>query len=254
MVSLNEVLGYAQLSYLLTQCQGTSTDGHDAVLLYKIYYNRMLYLEYNSTLGKAIGHTKVAKEFAQILNMGSYRKEKERALQSCKKYLRQFVETFDKKVEPKVRLRLDESKAAGEHPSSLICSMYNFYPKDILVTWLRNGKVLTSEVTSTDSLPNGNWLYQKHSHLFYTPKYGETISCMVEHASLQEPRIYDWEPMSQSVRNQIAFGIVGLIVGLVSFSAGLIYYIKNVTGQERASTSGDREDAGDAQSHLHQEY
>lgn len=94
-------------------------------------------------------------------------------------------------VEPYVWLRSVDA-ADSRHPSMLVCSAYNFYPKQIKLTWLRDGKQTTTDVTSTEELPNGNWLYQIHSYLEYTPTPEEKISCMVEHASLMKPLIYDW--------------------------------------------------------------
>lgn len=85
-----------------------------------------------------------------------------------------------------------QQAADSRHPSMLVCSAYNFYPKQIKLTWLRDGKQTTTDVTSTEELPNGNWLYQIHSYLEYTPTPEEKISCMVEHASLMKPLIYDW--------------------------------------------------------------
>lgn len=94
-------------------------------------------------------------------------------------------------MKPIVRLRLVES-ADSKHPGLFMCSAYNFYPKQIKLTWLKDGKEATSNVTSTDELPNGNWLYQIHSYIEISSKPGEKISCMVEHASLTEPKVYDW--------------------------------------------------------------
>ncbi|XP_022621885.1 rano class II histocompatibility antigen, A beta chain-like isoform X3 [Seriola dumerili] len=111
----------------------------------------------------------------------------------------------------------------------LLCSAYNFYPKQIRVTWLRDGKMVTSDVTSSDELSNGNWLYQIHSYLEYAPRPGEKITCMVEHATLKEPTLYDWDPMSESQQNKIAVGTAGLVLGLVLFLVGVIYYKKNAT-------------------------
>ncbi|KAM8734293.1 rano class II histocompatibility antigen, A beta chain-like [Acanthopagrus schlegelii] len=108
----------------------------------------------------------------------------------------------------------------------LVCSVYNFYPKQIRVAWLRDGKEMTSEVMSTDEMPNGNWLYQVHSFLEYTPRPGEKISCKVEHASLVEPQLYEWEPTSDSGMNKIIVGIAGLLLGLVFSVGGLMYYKK----------------------------
>uniref|UniRef100_A0AAY5EW74 Ig-like domain-containing protein n=1 Tax=Electrophorus electricus TaxID=8005 RepID=A0AAY5EW74_ELEEL len=66
---------------------------------------------------------------------------------------------------------------------------YNFYPKKIKVSWLRDGEPVTSDVTATEELADGDWYYQIHSHLEYTPKSGEKISCVVEHASFQKPMV-----------------------------------------------------------------
>lgn len=94
-------------------------------------------------------------------------------------------------VEPYVWLRSVKSEYS-QHSHMLICSAFDFYPKQIKLTWLRDGKEDTSDVTCTDELPNGNWLYQLHTYLEFTPKPGEQISCMVEHASLREPKLYNW--------------------------------------------------------------
>ncbi|AWO96614.1 putative h-2 class II histocompatibility antigen A-B alpha chain-like [Scophthalmus maximus] len=133
-------------------------------------------------------------------------------------------------VEPYVRLRSAEL-ISSRHPIVLICSVYNFYPKNIRVTWLRNGEPRTSDVTFTDELANGNWLYQIHSHLEYTPRLGEKITCMVEHASFKDPKHYDWDPMPESDRVKIAVGTAGLLLGSVVLLAGVIYYKRNRTGR-----------------------
>ncbi|KAL2094894.1 hypothetical protein ACEWY4_009613 [Coilia grayii] len=49
-----------------------------------------------------------------------------------------------------------------------------------------------ANVSATEELADGDWYYQIHSHLEFTPKAGEKISCMVEHASLREPLQIVW--------------------------------------------------------------
>uniref|UniRef100_A0A672GTW5 Ig-like domain-containing protein n=1 Tax=Salarias fasciatus TaxID=181472 RepID=A0A672GTW5_SALFA len=61
-------------------------------------------------------------------------------------------------VEPSVTLRSVEA-AGMSHPRMLVCTAYGFYPKNIKLTWLRNGHEVTSDV---------------------------------EHASLMEPKLYEW--------------------------------------------------------------
>ncbi|KTG35322.1 hypothetical protein cypCar_00047941, partial [Cyprinus carpio] len=118
-------------------------------------------------------------------------------------------------------------QAGGSRPAVLMCSAYEFYPKKIKVSWLRDGKEMTSDVTSTMEMADGDWYYQIHSELEYTPKSGEKISCMVEHASFSKPMITDWDPsFPEGERNKIAIGASGLVLGIIIAAAGLIYYKK----------------------------
>lgn len=98
---------------------------------------------------------------------------------------------FTPSVEPEVRLS-SVTPPSGRHPAMLMCSAYDFYPKQITVTWTRDGQEVKSDVTSTEELANGDWYYQIHSHLEYTPKSGEKISCVVHHASLSAPKVEEW--------------------------------------------------------------
>ncbi|KAF5891096.1 MHC class II beta chain, partial [Clarias magur] len=93
--------------------------------------------------------------------------------------------------EPQVKVRLVK-QSDGSHPAMLICSAYGFYPPHIQVTWMRNGKEVEGDQTSTEEMADGDWYYQVHSHLEYTPESGEEISCVVEHASFSKPMSYKW--------------------------------------------------------------
>ncbi|KAM3615041.1 uncharacterized protein V6R79_022616 [Siganus canaliculatus] len=210
--------------YFMIHCLFSARDGHDAVLLEQFYFNRMLEGQYNSTLGKVIGFTKKGKEMADILNKSPRFLEHELwKTNFCKKSAQPFYDGHLNAVEPSVRLRSVE-EAGSKHPAVLVCSAYMFYPKQIKVTWLRNGKKITDDVMSTEVLSNGNWLYQIHSYLEFTPRLGEKITCMVEHASFREPKLYEWELLSESALIKIIAGASGLLLGLIFAVAGLIYY------------------------------
>ncbi|XP_042182900.1 DLA class II histocompatibility antigen, DR-1 beta chain-like isoform X2 [Oncorhynchus tshawytscha] len=143
----------------------------------------------------------------------------------CKPYANRIYNTTEMfMVEPNVTLRLEGPSS----DSSLVCSVHFFYPKHIRVTWLRNGEEVTSDVTSTDVLANGLWSYQIQSYLKYTPTTGERITCMVEHISQTEPKLYYWDPsLSKSEKNKIVIGVCGLLLGVVFVVAGLIYWKKS---------------------------
>ncbi|XP_028983765.1 DLA class II histocompatibility antigen, DR-1 beta chain-like isoform X1 [Betta splendens] len=133
---------------------------------------------------------------------------------------------------------------SSKHPGVLICSVYNFYPKQINVTWLSDGKEITSGVTSTDEKSNGNWLYQIHSHLEYKPRDGEKITCMVEHASFKQPKLVDWDPIPDPWTYEntcmLAVGITGFLLGALLSVAGIIYYQYKQSRVHSQSSDGSR--------------
>ncbi|KAM6935267.1 DLA class II histocompatibility antigen, DR-1 beta chain-like [Lycodopsis pacificus] len=214
----------ALFGYFVVRCQFTSLE--DVVYVEQYYFSKFLLLQYNSTLGKYTGYTEKTRDIADGLNkspvLKKHRKQNE---EKWKSQIPFILDLLSKPVEPSVRLRSVEA-AGSKHPGMLVCSAYGFYPKQIRVTWLRNGNNVTSDVTSTEELPNGNWLYQIHSYLEFTPRAGEKITCRVEHASLMGPKLYEWDPANESQRNKIAVGTAGLLLGLVFLVTGLIYYKK----------------------------
>nr|XP_046254346.1 rano class II histocompatibility antigen, A beta chain-like [Scatophagus argus] len=223
LLSLSRADYYGQY---LARCQFSSYDGHDAVYLEQASFNKVMAIQYNSTVGAVTGFTKQGKQFADILNKDPrFMSHQIWKTNLCKKNI-PLIYSLLTSVEPSIWLRSVEA-ADSKHPGMLLCSVYNFYPKQIKVTWLRNGKEATSDVTSTEELPNGNWLYQIHSYLEFTPTPGEKITCMVQHVSLKEPKLYDWEPKSDPGMVKITVGAAGMLFGLVFIVAGLIYYKKS---------------------------
>ncbi|KAE8288787.1 hypothetical protein D5F01_LYC12663 [Larimichthys crocea] len=214
------------------RCLFTSLE--DLVYLEQVYMNKELLLQFNSTSGRYTGYTEQTIQIADGLNQNSsFLREAKKNEEKCRTHMKWILEDLSGTVEPYVRLRSVEA-VGSTHPSMLACSAYSFYPKRIRMTWLRNGQEATSDVSSTEELPDGNWLYQIHSYLEFTPRPGEKISCMVEHASLKQPEIYDWEAVTdESERNKMAVGAAGLLLGLVFFLTGLIYFRckKNAAGR-----------------------
>ncbi|XP_076126135.1 rano class II histocompatibility antigen, A beta chain-like isoform X2 [Alosa pseudoharengus] len=133
-------------------------------------------------------------------------------------------------AEPRVKLSLGKP-FSDNHPGMLVCSAYDFYPKMIRMSWYRDGQKVTSDVWATEELADGDWFYQSHSYLEFTPKPGEKITCVVEHISFKEPNEFAWDSsMPESERNKVAIGAAGLVLGLVVCAAGLLYYRKKSQG------------------------
>ncbi|XP_063050202.1 rano class II histocompatibility antigen, A beta chain-like [Engraulis encrasicolus] len=211
------------------ECRFTSPDQSYLEFIVDLYFNKAGFLRFNSTVGKFVGYTAHGVLSAERYNnntaiLGGVRAEKERY---CRRNTQNEINyILTKTAEPQVKLRLTKASSNG-HPAMLVCSAYNFYPKMIKLTWYRDGKEVIGDVISSEELADGDWYYQIHSHLEFTPKAGEKVTCEVHHTSLKEPKLVDWDSsMPEPERNKIAIGAAGLVLGLVVTAAGFIYYKK----------------------------
>uniref|UniRef100_A0A3Q4HY93 HLA class II histocompatibility antigen, DRB1-8 beta chain-like n=1 Tax=Neolamprologus brichardi TaxID=32507 RepID=A0A3Q4HY93_NEOBR len=231
-ISLSTADGF--MEYYVWRCDFNSTELKDIEFIYSMYYNKIEYARFSSSVGEFVGFTKYGVNNADIWNsdkgqVAAWRAQKETV---CLQHIGNFYSNpLSKSAKPYVRLH-STKPLSSHHPAMLVCSVYDFYPSEIKVSWLRDGQEVSSDVTSTEEMADGDWYYQTHSHLEYTPRSGEKISCKVEHASLEKPLITDWDPsssMPESERNKLAIGASGLILGLILSLAGFIYYRRKGT-------------------------
>uniref|UniRef100_A0A3B4U168 H-2 class II histocompatibility antigen, I-A beta chain-like n=1 Tax=Seriola dumerili TaxID=41447 RepID=A0A3B4U168_SERDU len=205
------------MDYDVSRCDFNFSEPNDITYIYSMFYNK---------LGKFVGYTEIGVKNAERLN------KEIKTINLLFDINCDIKAAADKTAAPYVVMS-STTPPAGKHPAMLVCSVFDFYPKQIRVSWHRDGQEVSS-----DELTDGDWFYQVHSHLEYTPRSGEKISCVVEHASLKEPLVTDWDPsMPESERNKIAIGASGLILGLILSLAGFIYYRRKARGQKPVYTS-----------------
>ncbi|CAJ1062979.1 H-2 class II histocompatibility antigen%2C E-S beta chain [Xyrichtys novacula] len=143
----------------------------------------------------------------------------------CRYNARLFMKsTLDRKVPPVVRVRQTEPADYGER-SMLECSVWGFFPQEVWVTWLRDGVEVTTDVTSTDVLANGDWSFQLHSYLELILRKGERVTCRVDHSSLERSLDVDWDTYPlDSKRLKMTAGIVCFFMGFTVATGGAAYY------------------------------
>nr|XP_040027051.1 H-2 class II histocompatibility antigen, E-S beta chain-like [Gasterosteus aculeatus aculeatus] len=222
------------LEFMTDECVFNSTELKDIEYIRSYYYNKLELTRFSSSVGKYVGFTEYGVRNAANWNKDASELIAMRAQKEvyCLNSIQiKYNNVLTKSAEPYVRLH-SETPPGGGPLSMLVCSVYDFYPKKIIVRWTRDGRPETTGVTSTDELADGDWYYQTHSHLEYTPRSGEKISCVVEHISLSKPLVTDWNPsMPESERNKVAIGASGLILGLTLSLAGFIYYKRKARGR-----------------------
>ncbi|KAM4019733.1 class I histocompatibility antigen, F10 alpha chain-like isoform 2-T2 [Anomaloglossus baeobatrachus] len=153
-------------------------------------------------------------------------------------YWRQ-VTLFDKEVEVLFRLevklwkkRLNHTevrprvKVSGQEKGDtmkLHCQVYGFHPRAVDVRWM-NGEDEVPLYETTDVIPNPDGTYQIRVSAEVTPKEGDRFSCYVDHSSLEEPLLVQWETKQSTVPAVIISAVVIIIVVLTS--VGIIIYKK----------------------------
>uniref|UniRef100_A0A673HK49 H-2 class II histocompatibility antigen, A-K beta chain-like n=1 Tax=Sinocyclocheilus rhinocerous TaxID=307959 RepID=A0A673HK49_9TELE len=207
------------IKHLCVCCTYISRDLSDVELIISTSFNKAVQMQFNSTLGKYVGFTEIGMKCARLSN------NKQILSHLSNMVHKSIVNKLGKWQKPLIKLRPVKQNGSSS-PAALVCSAYDFYPEQIKVSWLRDGKEMTTDVASIEELANGDWYYQIHSHLEYTPKSGEKISCMVEHGSFNKPMIIDWDAsISESDGNKISIGASGLVLDITA-AAGLMYYKK----------------------------
>lgn len=81
-------------------------------------------------------------------------------------------------------------------PIRLTCHVWGFYPPEVTIIWLHNGDIVgPGDHSPVSAIPNGNWTYQTQAALSVAPELGDTYTCSVQHASLEEPLLEDWREL-----------------------------------------------------------
>ncbi|XP_038638219.1 class II histocompatibility antigen, B-L beta chain-like [Scyliorhinus canicula] len=109
---------------------------------------------------------------------------------------------------------------------NLVCLVKDFFPRDIKMSWLRNGVVIANRPQTVNIVPQDDKTFQARSLLTLNEDVSGSYICQVEHEALtrklQVPFRYD-----RITKNE-ALIIIGAVLGILGISfavvTGILYY------------------------------
>ncbi|XP_048376315.1 class I histocompatibility antigen, F10 alpha chain-like isoform X3 [Stegostoma tigrinum] len=131
-------------------------------------------------------------------------------------------EYLKRKVQPEVFISRNEPNHQDK-PLTLSCLVTGFYPVDIKVTWLRNGEVV-SEIQSSGIRPNHDGTHQIQKEIEISAGDEDQYSCRIEHSSLAEAKLYQWENPGNGTRH-LHLEITGFVIIPLAVIVGIIILV-----------------------------
>uniref|UniRef100_A0ACB8EF57 Uncharacterized protein n=1 Tax=Sphaerodactylus townsendi TaxID=933632 RepID=A0ACB8EF57_9SAUR len=110
-------------------------------------------------------------------------------------------------------------KAGYDGRETLICRAHGFYPKEIEVTWMKDGEDQKPDTFTGGVLPNSDGTYHTWLSIEVDSQERDRFRCQVAHDSLPEPLDFTWEEPASDLGL-----ILGLTVGLGLILVCLILY------------------------------
>nr|XP_054507010.1 class II histocompatibility antigen, B-L beta chain-like [Agelaius phoeniceus] len=192
-------------------------------------YNREQFIMFDSDVGHFVGFTPYGEKLAKRWNSNAVFMEDRRTAVDwfCRCWYKNFTPFLtERRVAPSVSISLVPPSSSQPGPGRLLCSVMDFYPAAIQVSWFQGQQELSEHVVATDVVPNGDWTYQLLVLLETPPRRGLTYSCQVEHVSLEQPLSRHWEMPPDAARSKMLTGIGGFVLGFVFLALGLGFYVR----------------------------
>ncbi|XP_060094448.1 class I histocompatibility antigen, F10 alpha chain-like [Heteronotia binoei] len=116
-------------------------------------------------------------------------------------------------------------KKGHDGQETLFCQLYGFYPKEIEVTWMKDGEDRRPETLTGGVVPNLDGTYHTWLSIEVDPKERDRYRCRVGHDSLPEPLDLAWEEPGSSWGLVVGV-LVGVTLAALALGAGVALYRK----------------------------
>ncbi|XP_056357713.1 class II histocompatibility antigen, B-L beta chain-like isoform X1 [Oenanthe melanoleuca] len=193
----------------------------------RFIYNREQYVHFDSDVGHFVGDSPYGEKVARYWNSDpewmEYRRD---AVDRHCRHNYELSSPFlvERRVPPSVSISLVASSSQSG-PGRLLCSVMDFYPAEIQVSWFQGQQELSEHVVATDVVSNGDLTYQVLVLLETPPQRSVSYTCQVEHVSLEHPLRQEWEMPLNIAHSKMLMGIGGSMFGFVFFALCLGFYL-----------------------------
>nr|BAD27517.1 MHC class I antigen [Gallus gallus] len=144
--------------------------------------------------------------------------------ETCVEWLRRYVEYGKAELGRRERPEVQVWGKEADGILTLSCRAHGFYPRPIVVSWLKDGAVRGQDAQSGGIVPNDDGTYHTWVTIDAQPGDGDKYQCRVEHTSLPQPGLYSWEPPQPNLVPIVAGVAVAIVAIAIVVGVGFIIY------------------------------
>nr|XP_056723198.1 BOLA class I histocompatibility antigen, alpha chain BL3-7-like [Euleptes europaea] len=162
--------------------------------------------------------------------------------EECVEWLRRYLdygkETLLRTEAPTAKVA---RKAGYDGRESLICRAHGFYPREIEVTWMKDGEDRKPDTFTGGVFPNSDGTYHTWLSIEVDPRERDRYRCRVEHDGLLEPLDLAYEDPTSNLGHSLGI-LGGLVLAVNLLGIGVLFYRKK--RQKKGYKATARSDQG----------
>ncbi|XP_007445344.2 HLA class II histocompatibility antigen, DRB1-16 beta chain-like, partial [Python bivittatus] len=152
--------------------------------LFRYFYDRQEFVCFDSDVGKFVAVTPLGQLSADYWNSRQdYLQDKRAEVDRFCRHNYEVAKTglvVGRRAKPTVTISPTKTDP-GSPNTILLCTATGFYPLEIDVQWLKNGRPEKEGVAFGEELQSGDWTYQLQVLLETHPQRGDVYACEVGH-------------------------------------------------------------------------